>query len=88
MKKPIECSTQLFAKAHLLKDMRVDRVATWEDQIVWVCVYHKALGHTSRTWKMTMEDAKSDVMVSSVVAILAEELVDEIEVYNKLGDAK
>lgn len=77
-----------FEGAHLLRGMRVNRKALWRGRAVEISVSHGKLGHTSRTWTMAMDDATSDVLVSSVVALLAKELEDEIMVYTKLESAK
>lgn len=79
---------QWFETAHLLRGMRVNRKALWRGQTIEISVSHERLGHTSRTWTMAMDDATSDVLVSSVVALLAKELETEMMVYNKLESAK
>ncbi len=73
-----------FETAHLFRGMRVNRYASWRNQTIEIIVSHEERGHTSRTWTMAMDDATSDVLVSSVVALLAKELEIEMMVHSKL----
>lgn len=77
-----------FETAHLFRGMRVNRDASWRNQTIGISVSHEGRGHTSRTWTMAMDDATSDVLVSSVIALLAKELETEMMVYTKLESAK
>jgi hypothetical protein len=70
------------------RGMTVNRKSLWMEQVVEISVQHKAGEHTSRVWKMAMEDAQNEVLVSTVVAVLAKELDEEAMVYSKLESKK
>jgi hypothetical protein len=70
------------------RGMTVNRKSRWDEQVVEISVQHKGSEHTSRVWKMAMEDAQNEVLVSTVVAVLAKELEDEAMVYSKLESKK
>ena len=70
------------------RGMTVNRKSMWREQVVEISVQHKGSEHTSRVWKMAMEDAQNEVLVSTVVAVLAKELEEEAMVYSKLESKK
>ena len=71
-------------RVNRFRGMTVNRKSLWREQAVEISVQHKETGHTSRVWKVSMEDAQSEVIMSTVVATLAKELEDEEAIYSKL----
>jgi hypothetical protein len=73
---------------NIFRGMTVNRKSLWREQAVEISVQRKLSGHTSRVWKVSMEDAQNEVLVSTVVAILSKELEEEETVYSKLESKK
>lgn len=81
-------NSQLAGKSHPFRGMRINRRALWGERAVEISVSHDGLRHTSRSWVMAEDDATNEVMLCSIVALLARELEDEIMVYSKLEGAE